>query len=283
MTTSRTTALTIAATALALAAVAGCNDDTGSAAPSAPTSAAASAPAATTPAATARTATASPTAAATAAPSTAAPSAAPADGAFDPEQALAGADKAPYAVSVSISTESGGAVLSTMKGRSNFNSVWTGRIEMRTTAPGATEPILWIETLTTPDANYMRDLSTPGDDWVKVPRSTDNAVLDYSEFAKLLLASGPSARKGMETRNGVAAYHLAGHIDVEQLSTVDPRTYKSMKAKGATGFEFDQWIDRRGRTLYVEQQVEQKGVKAVNKVTFSDFGPAETFAAPIAG
>ncbi|MFG3050615.1 hypothetical protein ACGFZP_06590 [Kitasatospora sp. NPDC048239] len=275
MTTSRTTALTIAATALALAAVAGCNDDTGPAAQPAPASAPTAA-AAASPTSLAATSLA-------AAPSAAAPSAAPADGAFDPEQALAGADKAPYAVSVSIKTESDGTVLSTTKGRSNFNSVWVGRMEMRTTAPGVAEPILWIETLTTPDANYMRDLSTPGDDWVRMPRSTGDAVIDYTDFAKLLLASGPSARKGMETRNGVAAYHLAGHIGVEQLSTIDPRTYKSMKAKGATGFEFDQWIDRRGRTVYVEQQVEQKGVKVVNKVTFSDFGPAETFAAPIAG
>ncbi|MGV9265713.1 hypothetical protein ACWDRR_13750 [Kitasatospora sp. NPDC003701] len=278
MTTSRTTALTIAATALALVTVAGCNDDTGSAAQPAPTSAAASSSPTASAAAT------SP-AAATTAPAPATPAAAtPATGgAFDPEQALAGADKAPYAVSTAMTTESGGVTLSTVKGRNNLNTAWTGRMEMRTTAPGVAEPILWIESLTTADASYMRDLSTPGDAWVKMPRSTDNAATDYTDYAKLLLASGPGARKGMETRDGVAAYHLAGHIDIEQLSTVDPRTYKSMKAKGSTGFEFDQWIDAKGRTVYVEQQVEMKGVKAVNKVTFSDFGPAETFTAPIAG
>ncbi|MFF1903111.1 hypothetical protein [Kitasatospora sp. NPDC058218] len=278
MTTSRTTALTIAATALALVTVAGCNDDTGSAAQPAPTSAASSSPTASAAATTAAT---SP-AATSAAPTTPA-AATPADGAFDPEKALAGADKAPYAVSTTMTTESGGVTLSTVKGRNNLNAAWTGRMEMRTTAPGVAEPILWIESLTTENASYMRDLSTPGDEWVKMPRSTDNAATDYTDYAKLLLASGPGARKGMETRNGVAAYHLAGHIDIEQLSTIDPRTYKSMKAKGTAGFDFDQWIDAKGRTVYVEQQVEMKGVKAVNKVTFSDFGPAETFAAPIAG
>ncbi|WP_329489599.1 LppX_LprAFG lipoprotein [Kitasatospora sp. NBC_01246] len=281
MTTSRTTALTIAATALALATVAGCNDDTGSAAQPAPTSAAASASPTASPTATASSpATTAPAPANSAATGSASPAA---EGAFDPEQALAAADKSPYAVSVVMITESGGVALSTMKGRSNLNGVWTGRMEMRTTAPGVAEPILWIESLTTADASYLRDLSTPGDEWAKMPRSTDNAVVDYTDYAKLLLAAGPGARKGMETRDGVAVYHLTGHISTEQLSTVDPRTYKSLKAKGTTGFDFDQWIDRAGRTRYAEQQVEMKGVKAVNKVTFSDFGPAETFAAPVAG
>ncbi|MFB7542222.1 hypothetical protein ACFC0N_20295 [Streptomyces zaomyceticus] len=56
-----------------------------------------------------------------------------------------------------------------------------------------------------------------------------------------------------------------------------------MKAKGVAGFDIDQWIDSRGRTLRFEQRFELRGVEAADKVTFSDFGPAERFSAPTGG
>ncbi|WP_380230035.1 LppX_LprAFG lipoprotein [Kitasatospora misakiensis] len=261
----RTTVLAAAATAVALAALTACNDteDKNAAAP---------APATTTAAAPATTAAApSPTATETPAPVATTP-AAPA-GDFDPAKAVENASKEPYAVSVRMGTEVGGKESLVTTGRQNLNTDYSGRVEMK-----STDGSLTVETITTTDASYLR--MGPNEKWVKAPRSADLPVLDYTAYAKLLLAQGPSARKGAETRDGVPTQHLAGHIDLEQIADIDPRTYRTAKAKGQTGFDFDQWIDAQGRTRYVEQVVVSKGVTAVNKVTFTDFGPAETFAAP---
>ncbi|MFJ9941537.1 LolA-like protein [Streptomyces erythrochromogenes] len=202
----------------------------------------------------------------------AAASAAPVAGAFEPEQALAEAEKTPYAASIKGVTEAAGQELSTMTGRSNLGTLFTGRAEIRSTG-------LWMETVTTADANYVRNRTQDGSGWVKAPRSPDNEA-NYAGYAKLLLAAGPSAKKGMETRGGVPAYHLAGHLALDQVASIDPRTHRSMKAKGVTGFDIDQWIDSQGRTVRFEQRMEMRGVQAVNKVDFSEFGPVETFAAP---
>ncbi|MFI8448019.1 hypothetical protein [Streptomyces erythrochromogenes] len=199
-------------------------------------------------------------------------SAAPVAGAFEPEQALAEAEKTPYAASIKGVTEAAGQELSTMTGRSNLGTLFTGRAEIRSTG-------LWMETVTTTDANYVRNRTQDGSGWVKTPRSPDNEA-NYAGYAKLLLAAGPSAKKGMETRGGVPAYHLAGHLALDQVASIDPRTHRSMKAKGVTGFDIDQWIDSQGRTVRFEQRMEMRGVQAVNKIDFSEFGPVETFAAP---
>ncbi|MEV6679551.1 hypothetical protein AB0N09_22240 [Streptomyces erythrochromogenes] len=205
---------------------------------------------------------------ASAAPAASAPTA----GAFEPEQALAEADKTPYAASIKAVTEAAGREMSTMTGRSNLGTVFTGRSEIRSAG-------LWMETVATADANYVRNRTQEGSGWVKAPRSPDNEA-NYAGYAKLLLAAGPSARKGMENRGGVPTYHLAGHLDLDQVASIDPRTHRSMKAKGVTGFDIDQWIDSQGRTVRFEQRMDMRGIQAVNKIDFSDFGPVETFAAP---
>ncbi|MFE5724786.1 hypothetical protein [Streptomyces erythrochromogenes] len=214
------------------------------------------------------------TAPASSSASSAAPaaSAAPVAGAFEPEQALAEAEKTPYAASLKAVTEAAGSEMSTMTGRSNLGTVFTGRSEIRSTG-------LWMETVTTADANYVRNRTQEGSGWVKTPRSPDNEA-NYAGYAKLLLAAGPSAKKGMENRGGVPVYHLAGHLDLDQVASIDPRTHRSMKAKGVTGFDIDQWIDSQGRTVRFEQRMEMRGVQAANKIDFSEFGPVETFAAP---
>ncbi|WP_030768736.1 hypothetical protein [Streptomyces sp. NRRL F-2664] len=206
--------------------------------------------------------------------SSAAPAASggPVAGAFEPEQALAQAEKSSYAASMKAVTEAAGTELSTMTGRSNLGTVFTGRAELR--SPG-----MWMETVTTADANYVRNRAKEGSGWVKAPRSPDNEA-NYAGYGKLLLASGPSAKKGMETRGGVPTYHLAGHLSLDQVASIDPRTHRSMKAKGVTGFDIDQWIDSQGRTVRFEQRMDMRGTKAVNKVDFSEFGPVETFTAP---
>ncbi|MEJ8642493.1 hypothetical protein WKI68_15880 [Streptomyces sp. MS1.HAVA.3] len=65
------------------------------------------------------------------------------------------------------------------------------------------------------------------------------------------------------------------------MASVDPRTHRSMQARGVTGFDIDQWIDGQGRTIRFEQRTGLNGTKGVNKATFSGFGPVEAFAAPI--
>ncbi|MGY0463670.1 LppX_LprAFG lipoprotein [Kitasatospora sp. cg17-2] len=268
----RTTVLAAAATAVALTALTACNDteDKNAAAP-APATTAAAAPA-TTSAAPSPTATETPTPVVTT-PAPVATTPAAAAGDFDPAKAVENASKEPYAVSVKMITEVGGKAAGLTTARQNLNTVYTGRGEMKIAEAG-----LVVETVTTADATYTR--MGPDEKWVKAPRSADTVALDYTQYAGLLLAQGPSARKGAETRDGVPTQHLSGHIDLEQIAKLDPRTYSSSKAKGITGFDFDQWIDAQGRTRYVEQTVTVKGAASVNKVTFSDFGPAETFAAP---
>ncbi|MFI1937880.1 hypothetical protein ACH44C_11940 [Streptomyces purpureus] len=220
----------------------------------------------------------------TAAPTAAAPatSAAPVAGAFEPEAALANAEKTPYAANVKITTEAAGRPLSTMTGRSNFNALFTGRSEIRSSAEVPASQSLWMETVTTTDANYFRNRKA-GTNWVKAPRAAGNNQADYGAYAKLLLAGGPSAKKGMENQGGIPTYHLAGHLEIDQVASVDPRTHRSMKAKGVTGFDCDQWIDSKGRTIRFEQRMNMYGIPSVNKATFTDFGPAETFAPPTEG
>ncbi|WP_030966292.1 LppX_LprAFG lipoprotein [Streptomyces sp. NRRL S-378] len=206
------------------------------------------------------------------APASSAASATPVAGAFEPEQALAEAEKTPYAASMKATSEAAGQELSTMTGRSNIGTLFTGRAEIRSSG-------MWIESVTTTDANYIRNRTKEGSGWVKSPRSPDNDA-NYAGYAKLLLAAGPSAKKGMETRNGVPTYHLGGRLDLDQVASVDPRTHRSMKSKGVTGFDIDQWIDAQGRTVRFEQRMDMRGAQAANKVDFSEFGPVETFAAP---
>ncbi|WP_328788743.1 hypothetical protein [Streptomyces sp. NBC_00273] len=251
----RTAFVAVAAVAVALTALAGCKDT-----PSAKGAGPATAPASAAPA------------------STAPASTAPVAGAFEPEAALAEAQKTPYAATMKATTEVAGREAATMSGRANLETVFTGRMEVRT----AGDPAIWVETVTTADGNYVRDRSKAGDGWVKVPRSADNQA-SYTGYAKLLLATGPSAKKGMENQGGVPVYHLSGRLDIDQVASVDPRTHRSMKAKGVTGFDCDQWIDGQGRTVRFDQRMDIHGTSGANKVLFSEFGPVETFARPAEG
>ncbi|MFB6477948.1 hypothetical protein ACFCXF_07805 [Streptomyces virginiae] len=250
----RNTLVTVAAVAVALTALTGCKDTPNAQnGGSAPTSASASAP-------------------------TSSASAAPVAGAFEPEAALAEAGKTPYAATMKATTEVAGREVATTSGRANFETVFTGRMEVRAadSAPG-----MWMETVTTVDGNYVRDHSEAGGTWTKMPRAADNRA-SYAGYAKLLLATGPSAKKGMQNQGGVPVYHLAGRLDIDQVASVDPRTHRSMKAKGVTAFDCDQWIDGQGRTIRFEQHMDMRGMPSANKILFSEFGPVETFGAPTA-
>ncbi|WP_314243995.1 hypothetical protein [Streptomyces sp. DSM 40907] len=248
---SRSTFVAVAAAAVALTALAGCKDTPG--AEGADPATASASPSVST-------------------------SAAPVAGAFEPEAALAEAGKAPYAATMKATTEVAGREAATTSGRANFETAFTGRMEVRT----AGAPAMWMETVTTADGNYVRDRSKAGGGWMKMPRSADNQA-NYAGYAKLLLATGPSAKKGMDNQGGVPVYHLSGHLDIDQVASVDPRTHRSMKAKGVTGFDCDQWIDGQGRTIRFDQRMDLRGTSGANKVLFSEFGPVETFAAPTEG
>ncbi|MER7757313.1 hypothetical protein [Kitasatospora sp. NPDC097643] len=295
MTIRRTPALSVAAAALTLLTVAGCDDKgADSAAPTAsatasastassPTAAGAPSAGATPTAATATTAARTP-----AAPPAAAAGGAPADasGAFDPEVALTHPDTTPYAATMKMTTEAGEGdkkALITANGRVNLNApTYEGRMEMKTTLVGADEPLLWLETIAVGDKSYLRDKSKPDDTWAELPtgQSDDSTRTDFTRYAKLLLAGGPSVRKGMETEGGIPVYHLAGQLTIDQIASVDPKNGATMKAKGAKAMSYQVWIDRLGRTIRAEQSGDVKGMTTVLKISYSEFGPKETFTAP---
>ncbi|MFE4599910.1 hypothetical protein ACFRKE_03555 [Kitasatospora indigofera] len=257
----RTTALTLLVAA-AMTALAGCEDNPGGTAAPAPSQAAGSA---------------------TAAPAGAAPAQA-ADGGFDPEQAVAVAEKTPYATTMTTSTAYSGTAMLATTGRINVNTLFTGRVEMRSTGEVPADQAVWLETVTTADAVFVRNRVKAGSAWTKAARTDDTAgQANYAGYARLLLATGPSARKGMENEGGAPAQHLAGHLGLDQVATIDPGVLRTMKAKGVTDFDCDLWIDGQGRTVRFEQRMDVQGVPVVNKVFFGEFGPVETFAAPTGG
>ncbi|MFF2658010.1 hypothetical protein ACFVUH_11665 [Kitasatospora sp. NPDC058032] len=191
-------------------------------------------------------------------------------GAFDPAEAVAKGGKEPYAVTVKAThalDASGGTA------RLNLNTAFTGRWEMKA-GDGSVQ-----ETVTTADADYLRGHDATGT-WLKTPRSREVSDFDYGGYAKLLLAQGASARKGMETTDGVPTYHLAGHLGVDRLAGPLPSAHRALTAAGVTGIDLDQWIDAQGRTRRVEQAMVVDGRKDVLELVFGDFGPAETFDAP---
>ncbi|MEU9107775.1 hypothetical protein AB0D54_26265 [Streptomyces xanthophaeus] len=257
-TTGRKTVLTAGAIAVALATLSGCEDAPGGTAAPAPSATSASPAPETAPAV----------------PTTA--------GAFSPEQAVAEAERTPYAATITFDSSAAGQHISTMTGRGNHNAPFTGRSEIRTPDDVPASQAIWMETVTTADANYVRNRLQEGSGWTKMPRAKDNEA-NYAGYAKLLLTLGPSALKGMEEQGGIPTYHLAGRLDANQVASVDPRTHRSMKAKGVTGFDIDQWVDSQGRTVRFEQRMEMRGIPAVNTGRFSDFGPVEEFNAPSGG
>ncbi|MFD7412819.1 hypothetical protein ACFVZ3_38490 [Kitasatospora purpeofusca] len=194
-----------------------------------------------------------------------------ASGAFDPARAAATAGGEPYAATVTATPADARAVALTA--RCNFGAGFTGRSEA-TSGDGSRQ-----ENVVTVDHQYTRG-DDPSGKWLKIPRSTDYSVLGFDGYAKLLLALGPSARKGMEVRDGVPTYHLAGHLDVEQLAAASPVAHRELRTAGARGIGLDQWIDARGRTRRAEQTVSFPGETTATTYVFSDFGPVETFTEP---
>lgn len=286
--TIRRTALIAAATVLALSAVAACNDgDTRSAPPAAGSSTAASATTSVTPTPT-PTATPASTGTVTSTP-TATGAPVDASGAFDPALALAQADRTPYAATVTMKTtataDGGGSVI-TATGRLNFNTPGhEGRRETKMTLSTSDEPMLWMESINTGDGIFMRDKTKPGSAWSPAGRSKDATDDDgASIYAKALTEAGPAARKGMEQKNGVPAYHLGAHLTAAQLKVIDPDDHQKMSDQGVSAKDYDVWIDRAGRILAVTQSMEvPKGgrtITSVITVTYTDFGPRETFTVP---
>ncbi|MGW6917836.1 hypothetical protein ACWGB8_29025 [Kitasatospora sp. NPDC054939] len=272
----RTTALAAAAAAIALTALTGCNGDgAGSAASTASPS-----PVAST-AGPSVTATATTTAEPTATTASS-PTATAVPGAFDPAEALA-AERAPYSALMTAITEVADTETLTMTGRINLGGAFTGRIELRTGDAIPEGQRIHMESVMTETSLYSRDLSKPGSSWIKVPKSADNDQADYAKYAKLLLATGPAARKGMEDVDGTPAYHLAARVELDQIAGIDPRTHRSMQGKGVTVFDCEQWIDSQGRTLRFEQRMTMRGVQGENTVTFTEFGKPVPVTAPAKG
>ncbi|MFB6888925.1 hypothetical protein ACFCX4_06370 [Kitasatospora sp. NPDC056327] len=291
--TIRRTALITAAVMLTLSAAAACDDGDTRSAPSAaassPATASATASASSTPSASSTAEASKPAASPT---PTAAPTAtgAPVDasGAFDPAIALANADRTPYAATETMKTtataDGQGSVI-TSTGRVNFNTpTREGRSETRMTLGNSDEPVLWMEVINTGAAVYTRDRTKPGSAWGQTDTDSDDRVDDAAVYAKVLADAGPAARKGMEQKNGIPAYHLASRLTAAQIKTIDPEDYQKMLSKGVDAREYDIWIDRSGRVLAqtMSMKVPRGGttITSTITVTYTDFGPRETFTAP---
>ncbi|MFG3052325.1 hypothetical protein ACGFZP_15400 [Kitasatospora sp. NPDC048239] len=298
--TIRRTTLTTAATLLALSAVAACDD--GDDAQSAPPAASAPATAGATASPTvipAVSASATPTAAQPASSPTTTPTAAggtgaPVDatGAFDPAVALAQADRTPYAATETMKTTAtadGQGTVITQTGRINFYTpTREGRIETKMTIGDGGEPTIWMESVNTGSAVFMRDKSTPGSSWSPTDTGGEKTSSDDdgAAYAKALAEAGPAARKGMEQKNGVPAYHLGARLTADQIKAIDPGEHQKMVEKGVGAKDYDIWIDHAGRILAQKQsmKVPRGGttVTSVITVNYTDFGPRETFPAPTA-
>ncbi|MER7707683.1 hypothetical protein ABTX81_32885 [Kitasatospora sp. NPDC097605] len=301
--TIRRTFLITAATVLALSAVAACND--GDAAPAstaagapATTAATATTTASSTPSTTATAISQTPTPTATVTPTptptpTATATGAPVDasGAFDPALALANADRTPYAATETMKTTAmadGQGTVITQSGRVNFYTPTREcRIETKMTIGDSDAPVLWMESVSTGKATFMRDRTKPGSAWSPADTDDDEAAPAdglATAYAKALADAGPAARKGMEQKNGVPAYHLGARLTAGQIKDVDPEDHKKLARQGVSAVDHDIWIDRAGRVLAQTQsmKVPRGGttVTSVITVAYSDFGPRETFPAP---
>ncbi|MFF2042802.1 hypothetical protein ACFVVX_20460 [Kitasatospora sp. NPDC058170] len=292
--TIRRTTLTTAAALLALSAVAACNDgDAQSAPPTASASATtgATVSASATPTATASAATPSPTATTTPTPAaTAGATGAPVDasGAFDPAVALAQADRTPYSATLAMKTtataDGQGSVI-TASGRVNVNTpTYEARTETKMMLGEGEEPTLWMEALATGKGTYMRDKTKADSAWSLSNSEASSPQDTGALFAKALVEAGPGARKGMEQKNGVAAYHLGARMTVDQIKAIDPKEAQKMSDQGVNGKDYDVWIDRAGRILAQSQSMKvPRGATTVTSaitVTYTDFGPREQFTAP---
>ncbi|MEU4115391.1 hypothetical protein AB0F71_12955 [Kitasatospora sp. NPDC028055] len=221
----RSTVLAVAATAVSLVALVGCDD--GKAPTASPTASATTAGAAPTP-----TPTPTPTPAAVATT---------AGGAIDPEKALALAEATPYAATQDFTTEAG-PLNSRTKARVNLNGpVRSGRLTESMTAAGGDMVGGGSDTpnvvVTGDGTTYIRS----GSSWRTSPLG--DRVADYHGYAKALLALGPSARTGMEDCDGTPCFHLSGTVGVEQMKPLEAEQYKILKSKGVESFRLDQWID----------------------------------------
>ncbi|MGA5820166.1 hypothetical protein ACPC54_20145 [Kitasatospora sp. NPDC094028] len=283
MTIRRTTALpaavpVLAATALALTALTGCGGNG-----SGPATGAATASGTAT-AAASGTATAAATATATA-EATGAP--AGADGSFDPEVAIAHRSRAPYAANVVLVSETGDGdqkVRITVTGRMNYYTPARGARTEGKTVMGGSVVVNWLETLTVDGVGYHRDKAKGETTWTKDPQAGEGADASGEQvaaYAKALLAGGPAARKGMETESGLPVYHLAGRLTMDQVRLADPSNAARMAAQGVDGVDCELWIDRLGRGVRGAQSMVVNGKTVVTTDHYSDFGPAETFAAPL--
>ncbi|GAB7186738.1 hypothetical protein ATKI12_6569 [Kitasatospora sp. Ki12] len=279
----RTTALPVAALALALTAVTGCGPERSGPAPAAVGASTASAAAP----ATAATVSGAPTA--TAATTAAAASGAPADasGAFDPAVAMAHRSKEPYAATVEMTTRAGTGdeqVLITVTGRLNYNTPARGARTEGKTVAGGSLVVNWMETLTVDGVSYLRDKAKGETRWTREPGTGAGADADADRsaaYAELLLGAGPTARKGMETDGAVPVFHLAARLSADQVLRADPANAQQMRSKGVEAVDCHLWIDRFGRVVRGEQSMVVAGKAVVTKDHYTDFGPAETFAAPL--
>ncbi|MEV7189494.1 hypothetical protein [Kitasatospora sp. NPDC093102] len=259
----RSTVLAVAAAAVSLVGLVGCNDG---AAPAASSTAPGAVPASTSTA----TATPTPTAVATPTPTAVATTA---GGVIDPEKALALAEKTPYAATQDFTTE-GGPISALTKARVNLNGpVRSGRLAESMSAggndvigSGSDGPTVVV---TDDGTTYIKS----GSSWRTSPLG--DRIADYHGYAKALLALGPSAHTGMEDCEGTPCYHLSGTVGLESMKAVEPEQYKILKSKGVESFLLDQWIDAQGRTVRYDRKTELRGIPVRTHGTFRDFGPVE--------
>ncbi|MFF7854559.1 hypothetical protein [Streptomyces sp. NPDC007904] len=206
------------------------------------------------------------------------------EGSFDVEAALEKAGSVLYSARVTTRSYVGSAVMVIMAGRMNLGGeAATGTLTVTVTDSVPEDQRFKTETIPLEDATYTRTLDADGTGgpWQRTGGDSTGAdVADYGVYARLLLDSGPSARKGEEAVDGAPAHRLSGTITAERLRALDRRLYDRMRTADMEEFACDVWVGESGRVVRFEQWVEMSGRSGRNVVTFGDFGEPEPVSAP---
>jgi LppX_LprAFG lipoprotein len=189
----------------------------------------------------------------------------------------------PYSATITISSEAGEQSVLTAAGRINLNAPLTGYLNIRAIEDVDSEPTA-IEEVLVGGAAYVRLMkqgkSTAGE-WRK-REAGDSPVGNLTGYAQLLLRGGPSAVKGEETQNGVAATRLSGRVELEQVRQLEPGLYDRLRASSVDSLACDIWVDRAGHVVRLEQRFTIQNQAVHNILTLSKFRSPLKVKAPAA-
>ncbi|MEV6109038.1 LppX_LprAFG lipoprotein [Streptomyces sp. NPDC051940] len=173
---------------------------------------------------------------------------------FDVEQALASANSNPYSAEIKRVTRFDTIGLAVVDGRLNLPGKATGTLTVRIYDSPISKASRSRVVLTRTHTYVKVEEGENAGGWKKGGRQTGSPLPDLHGYAELLLAQGPSARKGIDgAADGVPAQKLSGEIPVGKLEKIDPSLYKMARQIGLESFACDVWVDDKGRVLKLVQ------------------------------